>query len=299
MRFLNFIIIIAITAIFIACNDVQHPTDTLTSGTITISADETFKPIIEEEIRVFDSSFPNAHLIVEYKSEAACIQDFLNDTTRMILVTRDLLEDEKKFLEQKKVVATSLAIAKDAVAIVLNNASPDSALSVSQVKGILGGIYKKKYTVVFDNQNSSTLRFMLDSIMEGEKKLGANVYAAKGSDSVINYVANNPDAIGFTGVSYVADFEDPAGVAFIDKIKVAELFNDSLQRFFAPYQAFIAPDYYPFTRKLFYVHRETYPGLGTGFANFLSRERGQLIFKQARLFPLRTNIIFREAAVNP
>jgi phosphate transport system substrate-binding protein len=194
-------------------------------------------------------------------------------------------------------VPTSLPLAKDAVAVIFNNASCDTALTVSELRGILTGKFRKKYTVVFDNQGSSTLRFMTDSILKGTP-LGANVFAAKGNDSVLAYVANNPDAIGFVGVSTVSDFNDPEELAFIKTVRVAEIYNDKLQKFYKPYQAYIAPDYYPLTRVVYYVNREAYPGLGTGFANFLTRERGQLIFKQARLFPLRTNIIFRDAAVN-
>jgi phosphate transport system substrate-binding protein len=298
MKFSKQILVVSLF-LLAACDPpgVKKETDTLSSGTISISADETYKPIIEEQKKVFDSSFPEAHITIHYKSEAACIKDFLNDSARIILVTRDLSEEEKKSCLQKKVVPTSLAIAKDAVAVILNNASKDTALSVSQIKGILSGQYPKKYTVVFDNQGSSTLRFMMDSILKTET-LGANVFAAKGNDSVIAYVSKNPNAIGFVGVSYVSDYNDKAGLAFINTVKVAHIYNDTLDKFYQPYQAYIAPNYYPFTRNLYYINRETYPGLGTGFANFLSRERGQLIFKQARLFPLRTNIIFRQAELN-
>jgi phosphate transport system substrate-binding protein len=284
---------------FVACDPPgeKKETDTLSSGNISISVDETFKPIVEEQIKVFDSSFPEGNIVVHYKSESQCIQDFLKDSARLILVTRDLNANEKKLCEQKKLVPTPLAVAKDAVAVILSKGAADTAFSIPELKGILTGKYKKKFTVVFDNQGSSTLRFMMDSILKGEP-LGANVFAAKGNDSVISYVEKNPDAIGFVGVSYVSDFNDPEGLAFISNIEVASIFNDSLQKFYKPYQAFIAPDYYPLTRNLYYINRETYPGLGTGFANFLTRERGQLIFKQARLFPLRTNIIFREAQVN-
>lgn len=279
-------------------NDNQNkPTDTLVSGTIDIAVDETYRPVIEQQLIVFDSSFPDAHINVHYKSETECISDFLNEKVKMILVTRELSAEEMKLLAERKVVPSSLPIAKDAVAVIVNNASEDTLMSKSMIQGILTGTYKKKYTVVVDNQGSSTVRYMLDSLIPGEK-LGANVFAAKGHDSVINYVANNPGAIGFVGVSYVSDFTDQEGLAFIKTVKVVSVMHDSLQKFYEPYQAFIAPEWYPLTRKLYYIHRETYPGLATGLATFLSKERGQLIFKQARLFPLRTNIIFRTAEIN-
>jgi phosphate transport system substrate-binding protein len=297
---LRTILLLAVASIFIAsCGDeAKGPTDTLSSGNISISVDETFKPIIEEELKVFDSSYPEANIKTSYKPEAECIKDFLNDTTRLILVTRDLSADEKKFLADKKIVPTSLAVAKDAVAVILNNNAPDSLFSVGQIKSILTGKFDRKYTVVFDNQGSSTLRYIQDSLLKGAP-LGTNVFAAKGNDSVIDYVSKNPEAIGFVGVSYVSDYSDPEGLAFISRVKVASIFNDKLGKSYKPYQAYIAPNWYPLTRKLFYINKETYPGLGTGFANFLARDRGQLIFKQSRLFPLRSDVIFREASVNP
>ncbi|MBS1588023.1 MAG: substrate-binding domain-containing protein [Bacteroidetes bacterium] len=279
-------------------NEPMKPTDTLSSGNIHISVDESYRPIIEDEINVFDSSFPEAHIKVSYKPESECIKDFLNDSVRLVLVTRELLPDEKKYLADKKVVPTSLAVAKDAVAIVVNTTSMDTSLSKEQLVGILTGKYERPYTVVFDNQGSSTLRYILDSLIPGQK-LGTNVYAAKSSDSVIDYVAKNPKAMGFVGVSYVSDFSDPQGLAFIKKVKVCEVLNEKMGKTYKPYQAYIAPNWYPLTRNLYYIHRETYPGLGTGFANFLTRERGQLIFKQSRLFPLRADVIIRNASINP
>jgi phosphate transport system substrate-binding protein len=283
-----------------ACGDEKKqdkPQDTLSSGNIDISVDETYRPIVEEHSKVFDSSYPEAHVKVNYKPETECLKDFLEGKTRLILVTRMLDSMENIALEQKKIVPTSVAVAKDAIAIVLNNTSADTMLSIDQVKGILTGTYKTKYTVVFDNQGSSTVRYMLDSLIPGEK-LGANVFAAKSNEDVIDYVSKNEGAIGFVGVSYVSDFADPEGLAFIKKVSIAALYNDSLKESYKPYQAYIAQGWYPLTRNLYYIKSETYPGLGTGFANFLATERGQLIFKQARLFPLRSNIIIREASVN-
>lgn len=284
----------------VACNDdvkKDGPKDTLSSGDITISVDQTFAPVIKQEIKVFDSSYPDANITASYKPESECINDFLNGDARLILVTRDLSEAEKQSLSDQKVLTTSMAVAKDAVAVILNNNSTDTILSLDALQGILTGQHNKKYTVVFDAQGSSTLRYMLDSIIPGEE-LGSNVFAAKSYDSVIHYVSNNPDAIGFVGVSHVSDFNDPEGLAFIKTIKVAAIYNDSLEKPFKPYQAYIAPEWYPLTRKLYYIHRETYPGLGTGFAKFLREQRGQLIFKQSRLFPNNVNVIFREAQLN-
>lgn len=297
-RLFPVLVILLLTAV--GCGEEKskdQPTDTLTTGTIDISVDETYRHVIQQQLEVFDSSYPHANINVQYKSESECIKDFMDGKVRMILVTRNLEADEKAVLEQKKIVPTAMDIAKDAIAVIVNNKNQDTVFSVTQLKGILTGQYSKKYSVVFDNPGSSTLRYMLDSLIPGEKT-GDNVYAAKGNDSVIQYVANNPDAIGFVSVSHISDYEDPEGLAFISDVKVAAIYNDSLDKAYKPYQAYIAPEWYPLTRKLYYVHRDTYSGLAAGFAKFLREQRGQLVFKQARLFPTRVNIIFREAGIN-
>ena len=299
MTYLRSIIVAAFTAVALSgCGDdvPKHP-DTLSTGSIDISVDETYRPVVEQQLKVFDSSFPEAKITVHYKAEAECLKDFFENKARLILVTRDLTKDEKTFCEQKQIVPTKLKLAKDAVAIVLNLSSADTILNVNAVKGILTGVYKKKYTVVFDNQGSSTLRYIQDSLLGGQK-LGANVFAAKGNKEVIDYVAQNPDAIGFVGLGYVSTQSDSTGVnEFINNVRVVGIYNDSAGVAYKPYQAFIALKLYPFTRALYCINRETYPGLGTGFANFLYGGRGQLIFAHAHLFPLQMNMVIRDASI--
>jgi phosphate transport system substrate-binding protein len=275
----------------------KKPTDTLTSGTISISVDETYRPVIEQQLKVFDSSFPEAHITPVYKPESECFTDLLEGRAKLILVTRKPLPEELKAYEERKMVTNSVSLARDAVAVIVHPDAADTVLSLPQIRGILTGQYKTPYTVVFDNAGSSTLRYITDSLIPGQK-LGPNVYAAKGNDSVVDYVSRNPNAIGFIGLPYVADPRDTKTGAFLTKIRVAAIQNDSTGEFVKPYQAYIALRSYPLTRHLFYVSSENYPGLATGFANFLTNERGQLIFQQAQLFPLKMNIVIREAAIN-
>ena len=47
-----------------------------------------------------------------------------------------------------------------------------------------------------------------------------------------------------------------------------------------------------------YILKEKYEGLGSGFANFLIYERGQLIFRRAYLWPARMQFEVRSAGIN-
>lgn len=287
-------------AIMASCGEdksVPKVTDTLTSGSISISVDETYKPIMDEELKVFMSTYPEAKITVSYKPEAEAIKDYLTGKTKLVIVSRELTEEEKKYCLENKNVPSSLVLAKDAIAVVLNKNAKDTAFSKLQLRGIVGGQYQKKYTVVFDNAGSSTLKFISDSIMKGEP-LSKNLYAAKGNQEVIQYVIKNPEAIGFVGLSYISDTMDSTAERFSTNIRIAGIMNDSTQQFYQPYQADIALKLYPLVRKMTYIKNETYPGLATGFGNFLASDVGQLIMGKARLVPMRMSIVVREAAIN-
>jgi phosphate transport system substrate-binding protein len=278
-----------------SCEDKPTHTDTLSKGVIDISVDETYKPIVEQQKSVFDSSFPDAKITIHYKPEAECFKDYFDNKARIILVTRELSAQEKELCKQKQIFPTSEALASDGIAVVVNNESQDTAMDINVLQGILTGAYKKKYTVVFDNQASSTVRFITDSLLKGGK-LGGNVFGAKGNNEVIDYVSKNPDAIGFVGMSYVYANEDTSRAGtFINTVKVVAMQNAADQQFYKPYQAYVALRSYPLSRKLYYISAESYHGLGTGFANFLGGQRGQLIFLHSHFFPLKAQIVIRDA----
>jgi phosphate transport system substrate-binding protein len=73
--------------------------DTRIKGKINISADESFKPVIEAQVQVYESDYPDVKLNVHYKPEADCLNDLTVDSVRMIIVTRYISPDEKRFLE--------------------------------------------------------------------------------------------------------------------------------------------------------------------------------------------------------
>ncbi len=298
MHYLRSILFAAVASMtLLSCDDAPKFPDGLGKGVIDISADETFQPIIEEQKRVFDSSYPEAKITIHYKTEAECFKDYFENKARIILVTRELTKDEKAACESRKLWPSSLSLARDGVAVIVNKESEDTVLDMNGLKGILTGVYKKKYTVVFDNQGSSAVQYVTDSVLRGEK-LGANVFAAKGNADVVDYVMKNPNAIGFVGLQYVSDSTDPNNTGeFIKSVKVVALKSDKTGEFLQPYQAYIALKTYPLTRTLYYVNSESYPGLGTGFANFLAGQRGQLIFFHAHLFPTRSEMVIREAAI--
>src|SRR5580692_7700956 len=162
--------------------------ETPINGTINISVDESFKPVIDSEIKVFESSFPNAHIIVHYKSEAACFRDLSQDSTRMIIVTRGLTPEEEKYYKDSMNFEPPFdELAIDAIAVIVNKDSKDTIFTMDDIRSLLNDSSKKDLLPVMDGASAtSTVRYLLDSVLRGQP-MGKNVTAAKSSEDVINY----------------------------------------------------------------------------------------------------------------
>jgi len=119
-----------------ACQNKQNiPTDTTSSGTIHVSAEQIFKPVLDEQIKVFKSSYPDANILIEYKSEIECLKDFQSDSTRMIFITRGLTkQEEAAYKNQLSFTPTFGILAYDAVAILINKNAPDSLYSLTELR---------------------------------------------------------------------------------------------------------------------------------------------------------------------
>lgn len=302
MKCRQFHIILALTTLlfFVSCEDAKKAAyaadDTLSSGVIHISVDETFKPVIDSQLQVFMELYPNAKIIPHYKPEAECLKDLTVDSIRMVIVTRGLGEEEVKFLKDTLGFAPKFGkMASDAVAVVVNNKAKDSLFTVADIRGMLNGTSGFKYQLVMDGDKAtSTLRFLVDSVLRGQP-LASTVQAAENSEGVINYVAKNPGAIGFVGVSWIGNKEDSTQLTFLEQVRIAALQCKACpdQPYVRPYQANIVLKRYPLVRGLYYIVKENYAGLGSGFSNFLTGEKGQLIFRRAYLAPSRMSLQVR------
>jgi ABC-type phosphate transport system, periplasmic component len=205
----------------------------------------------------------------------------------MVIVTRGLSEEEEKTLRDRLEFNPRYGImAYDAIAVIVNNELKDSLFTMQDIRSMVKGTSGYQYKVVLDGTSAtSTVRYVMDSLLRGEP-MGSNVVAAKSSEGVIDYISNNTDAIGLIGVSWIGNKDDTTQLSFLKKVKIAQLECTGCNgKFVVPVQYNIAYRRYPMVRPLYYILKENYDGLGSGFTNFLIYERGQKIFNRAYLLP--------------
>jgi phosphate transport system substrate-binding protein len=287
-----------------ACKSFDKQKDELpdhdNKGTIHVSADESFKPVIDEQVKVYESQHPNAHIIVHYKPEAECLKDLLVDSIRMVIVTRWYQQEEKDFIADTfKTTLKAMTVARDGIAVIIHPEARDSLFTMEEIGEILRGRFKENLIPVFDGvKATSTVRFIIDSVLRGDS-LTPTAVAARTSEGVIDHVSKHKNVIGFIGISWIGNPEDTSQLSFLKKVKVGAIEStDMPDSYVKAYQANIYIKRYPMVRDLNYILKEKHKGLGHAFASFMSGEVGQLIFRRAYLAPAQKRFGIRPVKLN-
>ena len=288
---------VALALILASCHNpmgVQPIEETPTRGNIRMSIDESFKLLYDTQVFTFHSLYKDAKIAAEYKPEADVLADFMNDSVHNIVLTRDLTKEEKDHLLEQKFVARTTKVAHDALALIVNRSNPDTLLLDSQLAKILSGQISswkqinpkfpdKTINVVFDNNKSGNVRYFHEKFgLTGS--FPSNCFAVNNNDEVINYVKNNLNSLGIISVNWISDTHDSVSEKFLKEIRVMEVGTDPLN-YCKPYQGYIADKTYPFVRDVFMISRETFSGLGSGFASFVAGDQGQRMVLKSGLVP--------------
>jgi len=275
---------------FIMCNRKSgklKENDTAISGKAFLMADESFKPILEEEQYVFKSLYPDTKPELLFKPESEVIKLLLSDSIRTAILSRELNAEEVASLTSRTLPPETTPFAHDAIAIIVNERSNDTLITVNELKQVLNGKLMADKNVVFDNPNSSLVRYLKELL--GSKELKQkNIYALNNNKDVITYVSENPNAIGIVGFNWLnepdGDYAAAAAKVKIVAVKGSDSDKASTQ-YFKPSQVTLALKQYPLSRNLYYINCTGREGLATAFADFLHSDRGQRIILKSGLLP--------------
>ena len=215
MKRISYVLVgLALSAsLFVSCGEQKRKdgrTDTNSSGAISFASDESFSPIIDELKSVFEMSCPNAKVTPIYTNEVDGVNMLLKNKVMLTITARKFSKKEYDYLKGTDQLPEAVPLAYDGMALICNNKNLDSCITVNDVKRILTGKVTKwsdvnkgsklgDIWVCFDNKKSSAVSFCVDSILGGKTIDNPNIFAAKDSKDVIDYVARTPNAIGIIG----------------------------------------------------------------------------------------------------
>lgn len=295
-------------------------------GSATVFCDDGFKNILDEEIEVFEYSYPESSILPFYVGEAEAIDTLLSDNTQCIVVTRELTKEQRDYMKAKfKRVVRQHCIAVDAVALIVNKNNPVGALSIDEIKSILNGQTTKwnqlagndttAIKIVFDNMASSTVSYMRDRFLPAGAKMSdnKNAYAQKNNAAVFDVVKTDPSALGVISVSWLGDdlqkakkvplnermgtYEnqnDTIATQLTTEVNIVKVSNPTADNDFSPvaykpYQAYIYSGEYPLVRKVYMITTASNSTVVHSFYAFVTGFVGQKIISLTGILPYHMN----------
>lgn len=280
--------------LFVACKQKPKSDDgggSRVSGTVKVLVDESFSSVLQDQIEVFKLDYPDANFELIQGNENKILPTFLNDSVRVAVLSRMLTPDEEKAYSKRSIPIFTSRFAIDGIALITGNDNPDSTITVDEVIAILKGTSASGKQLVFDNAYSSTLRYFKD-LAKIKDLPKSGIYTLQNNNDVIKYVAEHKNYIGVVGVNWLLkssrDQQD-----FTAEVKVMGVKNTKGKKgddtFYKPTQKNLIDGIYPFLRNIYIINAEGKNGLGTGFATWLTGQRGQLIVLKSGLGPNKMN----------
>ncbi|GAB4009124.1 phosphate ABC transporter substrate-binding protein [Spirosoma sp. KCTC 42546] len=282
-----------------SCGNGKPPLDNPSQGSIVVAADESFQPLVTQLVSAYSGIYPNTNFKIVFKPEQEAINMMLQDSARIVFTTRVLKPNERAILDQRKIKGATEKIATDGVALIINKANTDSLITMADLKRIFngqlklwgqlkGGNQNSPITLVFDNNNSSNLEFVLKTFNVKDVK-NLRIFTTHSNREVIDFVRKNPSALGFIGVNWISDSDEPLSVELAQDLRVMGVSDKEnptkRDDYFQPFQEDLGMQRYPLRRPVYILSRETHPGLGGGLINYIARDAGSLIIRKLGLWP--------------
>ena len=106
----TFLTMMVALLVFCACSGQKSKnarTDTYSSGKMTLMCDESFSPIVEEELAVFHAMYPDAHVTAKYTNEIDAFNALMKQDVHLIITARNLSKKQLEYFKSMKEEATS------------------------------------------------------------------------------------------------------------------------------------------------------------------------------------------------
>ena len=287
----------------VSCNQ-QKSTNSSTSGMAKILSDESFRNILDQEIEVFEYTYPSAHIMARYTDESSALDSLRHRKADLIITSRDLTAEQREILKKQGRAFRSRKIAVDAVAIIVNTDNDIDELSISDLRDIFAGKVVRWGDVFPTKLKKDSIQHYVQDSLLGGRKFAPNVFAQKSTEDVFRAVETHKNAIGFVGVSWITadmksnertiedkvtalnDAENKAAtIDFTNRIKVMNIRGLDQTRGVKPYQAYIFDGTYPLVRVIYAIDASASGTLDHGFYSYLTGVIGQKIILQTGIVP--------------
>ena len=124
MKRITFTYIVMTMALLVFCTcggqkSKNGRTDTYASGKMTLMCDESFSPIVKEELAVFHAMYPDAHVTAEYTNEIDAFNALMKQKVHLIITARNFSAKQLEYFKTNKIQPRWFPIGYDATTLTL------------------------------------------------------------------------------------------------------------------------------------------------------------------------------------
>jgi phosphate transport system substrate-binding protein len=280
----------------VSCGDYRrndYVDNSPTSGQLNVYYDEGLETHVKNQVLTFESQYELAHINLHVSNDEEAVMALYNDSCKAIVISRLLNEKEKTMFAARQYTPNYTMVAYSGVTLLTNVQTPISALSKHALKDLLLGQTfvsdsagnKIELKVVIDRNNSSVMRYLIDSIM-GKSSFGANCSSMGSTPETIDYITAHPGVIGIVDFAWLSDRDDRLYRTTMKSIRilsVSERYNEEA----LPNQSTFKLKTYPLMRPVYVMRNDGEFSLAKGFESFVSGPKGQMTILKQGLLPAR------------
>lgn len=229
----------------------------------------------------YQSLHPNVRISVTGGGSGTGLASLTNGTVDVANASRSIKQEERDVLIEQGTSAVEFVIARDAIAVIVNESNPIDRLTLEQVSRIykgeitnwseLGG-EDRPIVRTSRETNSGTHVYFLEEVIrlgnsEDDSIFSADTLLLPSSEGIISEVRDNPNAIGYDGLGYVTP-----------EVKVIALAREAGEPYILPSVATVNDRTYPISRELYmYTRGEPQGHVATYIEWVLSPEAQQIV----------------------
>jgi phosphate transport system substrate-binding protein len=253
------------------------------AGTVTVKGSDTMVILAQRWAENYMKKSPGKKVQVTGGGSGTGIAALVNGTTDIADASRPMKDAEvAQVRERFSTVPVETVVARDGVAMYVNDQNPVAQLTIEQVKGIyLGDIKNWKDVggkdapiVLYSRENSSGTYVFVKEHVLGNQDYAPEAQTLPGTAAVVNAVAKEANGIGYGGAAYAKGVKE---VKIVGKDGQAYL----------PNAENVKSGKYALSRPLFMYTRAKPAGDAKDFIDFCLSPAGQAIVTQVGYYPVK------------
>ena len=274
------------------CNSLQTDPSSGTSITATIDnkGSDTIVNLALAWAETYQMSHPEVRISVTGGGSGTGIAALINDTVDIANASRRIKPEEQAAAETNGITPVEFVIARDAIAIIVNQENPVAQLTIDQVSDIYSGEINNWIDVGGEDRpivrlsretNSGTHVYFLENVIrKGDKEdrtlFSTDTLLLPSSEGISVEIRQNPNAIGYDGLGYVTE-----------DLKVVAISRGNAELFVLPSPETVDSMEYPIARDLYMYTAGEPTGTVKAYLEWIITPEAQLIVSRLGFVPIK------------